>query len=62
VFNRTLVQVRPFLTDSFRLTNDKRSFQFAAMYKRRAYMHWYIGEGMDEMEFAEAESNTHDLM
>ena len=32
------------------------------MYKRRAYMHWYIGEGMDEMEFAEAESNTRDLM
>ena len=32
------------------------------MYKRRAYIHWYIGEGMDEMEFAEAESNTHDLM
>ena len=32
------------------------------MYKRRAYLHWYTGEGMDEMEFAEAESNTHDLM
>jgi len=32
------------------------------MYKRRAYMHWYTGEGMDEMEFAEAESNTHDLI
>jgi len=44
------------------LTDRKRFFQFAAMYKRRAYMHWYIGEGMDEMEFAEAESNTHDLM
>lgn len=36
--------------------------QFSAMYKRRAYMHWYIGEGMDEMEFAEAESNCHDLI
>jgi len=32
------------------------------MYKRRAYIHWYIGEGMDEMEFSEAESNTLDLM
>jgi len=36
--------------------------QFVAMYKRRAYLHWYIGEGMDEMEFSEAESNTHDLI
>jgi len=36
--------------------------QFSVMYKRRAYMHWYTGEGMDEMEFTEAESNTHDLI
>jgi len=36
--------------------------QFVAMYKRRAYLHWYINEGMDEMEFTEAESNTHDLI
>ncbi|KAI0749828.1 beta-tubulin 2 [Daedaleopsis nitida] len=36
--------------------------QFAAMYKRRAFLHWYIGEGMDSMEFSEAESNTQDLI
>jgi tubulin beta len=24
--------------------------------------HWYTGEGMDEMEFTEAESNMHDLV
>ncbi|KAF9647894.1 beta-tubulin 2 [Thelephora ganbajun] len=36
--------------------------QFSAMYKRRAYMHWYTGEGMDELEFAEAESNCRDLI
>ena len=36
--------------------------QFSAMYKRRAFLHWYTGEGMDEMEFTEAESNTQDLM
>ena len=36
--------------------------QFSAMYKRRAFLHWYTGEGMDSMEFTEAESNTHDLM
>ncbi|KAI0787979.1 beta-tubulin 2 [Fomes fomentarius] len=36
--------------------------QFAAMYKRRAFLHWYTGEGMDSMEFSEAESNTQDLI
>ena len=36
--------------------------QFSAMYKRRAFLHWYTGEGMDSMEFTEAESNTHDLV
>lgn len=25
-------------------------------------MHWYTGEGMDEMEFTESESNMHDLV
>jgi tubulin beta len=29
----------------------KRSHsQFAAMYRRKAFLHWYLGEGMDEME------------
>jgi len=36
--------------------------QFAVMYKRRAFLHWYIGEGMDAMEFSEAESNAQDLI
>lgn len=36
--------------------------QFALMFKRRAFLHWYTGEGMDIMEFTEAESNTQDLM
>ncbi|KAI0709936.1 beta-tubulin 2 [Earliella scabrosa] len=36
--------------------------QFSAMYKRRAFLHWYTGEGMDSMEFSEAESNTQDLI
>jgi tubulin beta len=25
-------------------------------------MHWYTGEGMDELEFTEAESNMNDLV
>ncbi|KAL5526930.1 TUBB2 [Sanghuangporus sanghuang] len=36
--------------------------QFVAMFKRGAFLHWYTGEGMDEMEFTEAESNTQDLI
>ncbi|KAJ3899592.1 beta-tubulin 2 [Lentinula edodes] len=35
---------------------------FSAMYKRGAFLHWYTGEGMDPMEFSEAESNTQDLI
>ncbi|KAH9953206.1 beta-tubulin 2 tubb2 [Lactifluus volemus] len=35
--------------------------QFTTMYKRKAFMHWYT-EGMDTLEFSEAESNTHDLV
>jgi len=38
------------------------SEQFTAMFRRKAFLHWYIGEGMDEMEFTEAESNMNDLI
>lgn len=38
------------------------SDQFSAMYRRKAFLHWYINEGMDEIEFAEAESNMNDLI
>merc|ERR1719242_613257 len=38
------------------------SAQFAKMYKRKAFLHWYKGEGMDEMEFQEAEKNVRDLI
>ncbi|KAK9041437.1 hypothetical protein V6N11_016539 [Hibiscus sabdariffa] len=30
--------------------------------RRKAFLHWYTGEGMDEMEFTEAESNMNDLV
>jgi tubulin beta len=36
--------------------------QFAVMFRRKAFIHWYTGEGMDEMEFTEAESNLNDLV
>ncbi|GLH04650.1 Tubulin alpha-1 chain [Gryllus bimaculatus] len=41
---------------------NRISAQFSAMYRRRAFLHWYLGEGMDEMEFSEAVSNLRDLI
>jgi len=38
------------------------SDQFTAMFRRKAFLHWYTGEGMEEMEFTEAESNMNDLV
>ncbi|XP_077650585.1 tubulin beta-4 chain-like [Urocitellus parryii] len=38
------------------------SEQFTAMFRRKAFLHWYTGEGMDEMEFTEAESNMNHLV
>ena len=37
------------------------SEQFTAMFRRKAFLHWYTGEGMDEMEFTEAESNMNGM-
>merc|ERR1711997_537728 len=36
--------------------------QFTSMFRRKAFLHWYTGEGMDKMEFTEAESNMNDLV
>merc|ERR1719378_479797 len=33
-----------------------------ALFRRPAFLHWYTGEGMEEMEFTEAESNMNDLV
>ncbi|KAK0533186.1 Tubulin beta chain (Beta tubulin) [Tilletia horrida] len=46
------------IQDCFKRISD----QFGAMFKRKAFLHWYTGEGMDEMEFTEAESNMNDLI
>jgi tubulin beta len=42
----------------FRRVSD----QFSIMFRRKAFLHWYTSEGMDEMEFTEAESNINDLI
>lgn len=52
VGNTTAIQ------DMFRRVSD----QFTSMFRRKAFLHWYTGEGMDEMEFTEAESNMNDLV
>lgn len=36
--------------------------QFTVMFRRKAFLHWYTNEGMDESEFTEAESNIQDLI
>ncbi|XP_059472360.1 tubulin beta chain-like [Neocloeon triangulifer] len=36
--------------------------QFEAMFAKRAYLHWYTGEGMDLEEFHEASKNVRDLI
>ena len=38
------------------------SEQFTLMFRRKAFLHWYTSEGMDEMEFTEAEANVKDLI
>lgn len=36
--------------------------QFNLMFRRKAFLHFYTAEGMDEMEFTEAQSNMQDLV
>ncbi|XP_069791465.1 tubulin beta-4 chain-like isoform X2 [Narcine bancroftii] len=36
--------------------------QFSAMFRRKAFLHWYTGEGMDEFEFSDAEADMLDLI
>lgn len=36
--------------------------QFSAMYARKAFIHWYLAEGMDEADFAEAQNNVRSLI
>ncbi|XP_022761994.1 tubulin beta-3 chain-like [Durio zibethinus] len=46
------------LQDMFRWVSN----QFTAMFRSKVPLHWYIREGMDEMEFTKAESNMNDLV
>ncbi|PAA46570.1 hypothetical protein BOX15_Mlig006955g3, partial [Macrostomum lignano] len=33
---------------------DRLAYKFDLMYSKRAFVHWYVGEGMEEGEFAES--------
>jgi tubulin beta len=49
-------------TTAMKMLNTRILEQFSKLYAVKAYLHWYTGEGMDEMEFQEAESNVTDLV
>lgn len=49
-------------TTAIQTTFQRVGDQFRSMFKRKAFLHWYKGEGMDELEFSEAESNMADLV
>ena len=36
--------------------------QFTVMFRRKAFLHWFKAEGMDEMEFTQAETHLCDLV
>ena len=38
------------------------SSQFSALFRRKAFLHQYTAEGMEEMEFGEAEANMEDVI
>ncbi|KAK1126217.1 hypothetical protein K0M31_004850 [Melipona bicolor] len=40
----------------------KLASAFDGMLKKRAYLHWYAAEGMDETEFSDCRSTMHDLV
>lgn len=37
------------------------NYKFDLMFAKRAYVHWYLGEGMEEIEFAEARTDMAEL-
>mmetsp|Transcript_59532 Transcript_59532/g.94723 ORF Transcript_59532/g.94723 Transcript_59532/m.94723 type:complete len:711 (-) Transcript_59532:245-2377(-) len=49
-------------TTSIKSVFMRISAQFALLFKRRAFLHWYTNEGMDEMEFIDADAQIRDLI
>jgi len=49
-------------TTSMKSLFIRLNVHFSKLFKRRAFLHWYTEEGMDEMEFQEADKNLRDLV
>ena len=49
-------------TTAIKQVFQRMTSNFAKVYRRKGYLHWYKGEGMDEMEFQEADRNMRDLI
>jgi len=49
-------------TTAIKAIFQRLASQFGTMYKRKAFLHWYLGAGMDELEFQEADKNCRDLI
>eukprot|EP01123_Difflugia_compressa_P012133 TRINITY_DN508_c0_g1_i3.p1 TRINITY_DN508_c0_g1~~TRINITY_DN508_c0_g1_i3.p1 ORF type:complete len:471 (-),score=97.01 TRINITY_DN508_c0_g1_i3:19-1431(-) len=49
-------------TTSIKGLFQRYATQFNQMYRRKAFVHWYLSEGMEEIEFTEADSNLRDLL
>ena len=49
-------------TTAFRELFTRVDGQFQKMYARRAFIHWYVNEGLETVEFDEARSNMTDLI
>ncbi|KAI4385571.1 hypothetical protein MLD38_003582 [Melastoma candidum] len=54
----TIIRNSTSIQEMFRRVSE----QFTAMFRSKAFFYWYTGEGMDEIEFAKAESNMNDLV
>jgi tubulin beta len=49
-------------TTAFRELFTRVDSQFSKMYARRAFIHWYVNEGLETVEFDESRSNMTDLI
>ena len=51
----------PVIPQPYRICSHVAEF-LTPMVRRKAFLHWYSGDGMDEMELTEAESNLNDRL
>jgi tubulin beta len=49
-------------TTAFREPLSAIDGQFSRLYERRAFVHWYVNEGLETVEFDEARANLTDLI